>query len=306
MNKKKYLAFSLIELSIVVLIIGILIAGVTQGSRLVRQSRLATANSLTANSPVASINGLIVWLDTARPNSLQNANSEFEIQDQDKIQNWYSINPQINYPTVANQSTGGNQPTYVASGINGLPSIYFNSANSNYLSIPDSSIISPESGITMFVVVQLTTFVTASTIGIISKDTSSGVTNPPYFIQANSATNVVSGITSPANVNSTGGTLGSGITFQTNTPYVFCGTFDATRGHQFMTNVRSAIYTTATQATIFHSTAPLRIGEQKHGIMNRFLDGYISEIIMFDHALKSSEINDINHYLNQKYGITFA
>ena len=38
-------AFSLIELSIVVLIIGILIAGVTQGSRLVRQSRLSTAQN---------------------------------------------------------------------------------------------------------------------------------------------------------------------------------------------------------------------------------------------------------------------
>jgi prepilin-type N-terminal cleavage/methylation domain-containing protein len=38
-------AFSLKELSIVVLIIGILIAGVTQGSRLVRQSRLSTAQN---------------------------------------------------------------------------------------------------------------------------------------------------------------------------------------------------------------------------------------------------------------------
>ena len=40
MIKNQNLAFSLLELSIVVLIIGILIAGVTQGSRLVRQSKI--------------------------------------------------------------------------------------------------------------------------------------------------------------------------------------------------------------------------------------------------------------------------
>ena len=39
-NKNKNGAFSLIELSIVILIIGILIAGVTQGSRLVREAKI--------------------------------------------------------------------------------------------------------------------------------------------------------------------------------------------------------------------------------------------------------------------------
>lgn len=36
-------AFSLIELSIVILIIGILVTGVTQSSRLVRQMKIASA-----------------------------------------------------------------------------------------------------------------------------------------------------------------------------------------------------------------------------------------------------------------------
>ncbi|MFM2200490.1 MAG: hypothetical protein RL769_545, partial [Pseudomonadota bacterium] len=41
----RHQAFSLIELSIVILIIGILVAGVTQSSRLVNQIRLSTAQS---------------------------------------------------------------------------------------------------------------------------------------------------------------------------------------------------------------------------------------------------------------------
>ena len=53
------------------------------------------------------------------------------------------------------------------------------------------------------------------------------------------------------------------------------------------------------------TNAPLRIGQQK-SFFGRFLAGYISEIIIFNRQLKNSEINDINKYLTQKYGITFA
>ncbi|MFM7621060.1 MAG: prepilin-type N-terminal cleavage/methylation domain-containing protein, partial [Alphaproteobacteria bacterium] len=45
-------AFSLIELSIVILIIGILVAGVTQSSRLVNQFRLTSARNITLSSPL--------------------------------------------------------------------------------------------------------------------------------------------------------------------------------------------------------------------------------------------------------------
>ena len=304
-KQKNQLAFSLIELSIVVLIIGILIAGVTQGSRLVRQSKLANARSITNNAPVSSISGLILWLDATRLNSLQNANSEFEVQDQDLIQNWYSINPHITDTIVANQATIGSQPTYVASGINGLPSISFN-GTSNHLAIPDSNTISPESGITLFAVVQFSTLTPVNgAIGIVSKDISAGIGNPAYALYANSATDVRFGITTPANITPNISMSGSGSTLQIDTPYVFCGSFDANKGLQIQFNLSGSAYTNSTQGTIFNSTAPLRIGQQKNG-SNRWFTGYISEIIIFNRRLKNSEINDINKYLTQKYGIIFA
>jgi prepilin-type N-terminal cleavage/methylation domain-containing protein len=67
LNIKKYhikKAFSLIELSVVVLIIGILIAGITQSSRLVRAMKLNTARSLTRSSDVNSIRNLTAWFDS--------------------------------------------------------------------------------------------------------------------------------------------------------------------------------------------------------------------------------------------------
>ena len=63
LNKNFKKAFSLIELSVVVLIIGILIAGITQSSRLVRAMKLNTARSLTRSSDVNSIRNLTAWFD---------------------------------------------------------------------------------------------------------------------------------------------------------------------------------------------------------------------------------------------------
>ena len=63
-------AFSLIELSIVILIIGILVAGVTSSSRLITRMKVVTAQNLTRNSPVSSIKDLAMWYETSLDESL--------------------------------------------------------------------------------------------------------------------------------------------------------------------------------------------------------------------------------------------
>ena len=55
LGKNKISAFSLIEVSAVILIIGILIAGVIGASVLVKESKIAAAQSLTKSSPIAGI-----------------------------------------------------------------------------------------------------------------------------------------------------------------------------------------------------------------------------------------------------------
>ena len=76
MKNFKKNAFSLIELSIVILIIGILVAGVTQSSRLVRQFTLNSARNITQGSPVYSILGLLTWVETTMASSY-----DFEPED---------------------------------------------------------------------------------------------------------------------------------------------------------------------------------------------------------------------------------
>ncbi len=55
-----------------ILIIGIIVAGVTQASRLVREFRLSSAQNLTKSSPVSGIGGLSLWFDAVSDKVLTN------------------------------------------------------------------------------------------------------------------------------------------------------------------------------------------------------------------------------------------
>ena len=63
------LAFSLIELSVVILIVGILVIGITKGKSIYNVARLFSAKSLTQKSPVISIDKLVMWLETTSDKS---------------------------------------------------------------------------------------------------------------------------------------------------------------------------------------------------------------------------------------------
>jgi prepilin-type N-terminal cleavage/methylation domain-containing protein len=70
-NKKtKKFAFSLIELSIVILVIGILMVGVSQGYNIVRSAQISNARSITAKSPIQQMSGLLAWYETSWKESL--------------------------------------------------------------------------------------------------------------------------------------------------------------------------------------------------------------------------------------------
>jgi prepilin-type N-terminal cleavage/methylation domain-containing protein len=136
---KNHKAFSLIEISMVILVIGILIAGVSQGVDLYDDYRLASARNLTKNSLVNRIPDLEMWLETTSENSLATGTTSFTDKpnptDQDSIGRWNNINPNI-LPSARNHATQNNptalvdnQPKYIRKGMNGLPALLFDGTN---------------------------------------------------------------------------------------------------------------------------------------------------------------------------------
>ena len=84
-------AFSLIEISVVLLIIGILIAGVSSGIDLYQDFKVTTAKSLTQNSRVNRINGLALWLESSQKSSFEPNN----ITNGTAITKWKNIAPNL-------------------------------------------------------------------------------------------------------------------------------------------------------------------------------------------------------------------
>ena len=96
-------AFSLIELSIVILIIGILVAGVTQSSRLIRQMQLSSARALTLSSPVLSIPNLVSWYEPTQEKSFD----EVETSENSLVSKWYDLSLVNSDPVSVSSKTIG-------------------------------------------------------------------------------------------------------------------------------------------------------------------------------------------------------
>jgi prepilin-type N-terminal cleavage/methylation domain-containing protein len=165
MNYKKYRAFSLIELSIVILIIGILVAGVTQSSRLIRQMKIAAAQNLTRSSPVPNRN-LMFWWETTLDESFLageatdggevtqlNDNNPMAISKINGYRGQKTTTSAFNYDYSAFSAVRG--PSYIANGINGMPSLrFFNSGQGVFLQTDNKFKTSGNENLLMFLVIK--------------------------------------------------------------------------------------------------------------------------------------------------------
>jgi prepilin-type N-terminal cleavage/methylation domain-containing protein len=282
--KIKGRAFSLIELSIVILIIGILVAGVTQSTRLIYQMRLSSARSLTQSSPVASIKGLLLWLETTSENSFLEA----EAEDGAELSLWQDINPQsTSKVTMIPSGSNLTGMTYLAKGINGLPSINFR-ADSNRAFVSSANLISSGYASTVFIVYKLTTQSLGSDqypfqwdssyLRAWNEDRYLG-TSTVWLIGAAAFTN------NPeiARITLTGGTASDRISLHVN------GT--------------SVISPYALSGSAITGSSPFRVAHANPGFGQENFDGQISEIIVFEGVLKASDAAAVEKYLEKKYGI---
>jgi prepilin-type N-terminal cleavage/methylation domain-containing protein len=274
-------AFSLIELSIVILIIGIIIAGVTQSSSLLRKAKIQSAQNLTKNSPVAGIEDLSLWVESTLPESFVSSQTE----EGQLITQWNDINPQSTDKFYLTNSVDA--PNFIAlnqfysesAGPGGLPSIYFDDTALGEMDLTNAPNGSIKVGSSKNNSGKETTF-------FVYKVISGGISNfygRWYFeISPGGLYNFMSNIATVS-----GGTVSHDSEILSSTM----------GGSQFNLYINGSNTITAT------TTQKLYISE-----IFGFNGGsfYLSEIIIFDRILKDEERHSVEQYLGSKYGVNVA
>ena len=290
---KKLSAFSLIEISIVLLIIGILVAGVTQSSRLLAASRLQTAQTITASSPVASITNLILWLEPTLDGNVTSSTSAANPEDGDKVSSWNDNNPQLTAKTHLTQATDSMRPLYKTNILSGLPAIKFDGTN-DYFAI--SNIVSQSYSV--FAVI---------------KTSVAGATGHAY-LGKQIVTSEVAGVTNDIIPLAIGGgfvktftgnpdsTLTGSIPVSNNTTHIICTTRnDSTGARNIYVDGTADGSDTARTGTLNANAFTTTGGDI---VNNVYFDGYVGEIIIFDRVLKSEERLSVISYLGKKWSVT--
>lgn len=289
MRASKNKAFSLIELAIAGLIISILLAGVLQGSTLVKKAKLANARALTAASPVASMEGLMVWYESTSKKSFD----AIEAMDGQTISTWYDLNP--NVETIKNnatQITDLKKPVYKENEINGLPAIVFTSVNETEIALTDGNGI-VNSGYTIFIVGQRKS------------------TDPNYFLGGTS-TNYNTNLHIGYDTNTTVRVAQFGNGFDlTVDGYTQPKPIILTTGFNFITkdlflNGGSAAF--GLRGVVQDVTQGLTSypGPRLGAHVGSYLEGSIAEVIIFKRYLKTLEREAIERYLSEKWDIALS
>jgi prepilin-type N-terminal cleavage/methylation domain-containing protein len=304
--KKTNRAFSLIELSIVVLIIGIIIAGVTGASSLVRKMRVSTAQSLTKSSDVNSISGLKMWLETTSENAMTNAGGSSSLNNGDEIAKWIDSNPQsTNKIDVSSIST--NRPTYSLDGLGGIPAISFN--GSQFLFNSSSVPLAANSR--------------EYTIVAVWRKNSAATNTMYVFSQGSVSNNAMAALTYHYFNNSYGFTginndnyIASPVAARCNSGCITVLRVNANVSSPSASTPAVSIYVnsdTMSNTTYSTSNSPSNLALTTNEVVvgaravdrsaTEMTNGSISEVIIFDRALLNDEVRSVNSYLSKKYSI---
>ncbi|MBL6664798.1 MAG: prepilin-type N-terminal cleavage/methylation domain-containing protein [Rickettsiales bacterium] len=298
-NNRNLRAFSLIEISIVVLIIGILIVGVTQSSRLVSQAKVNSARTLTQSSPASSIEGLVFWVESSGP---QESFSNENLEDGDAITLWNDINPQN---STRNNLAITAAPTYVTSGINSVPALTFDGSDDALTSDNFANITTGKT--TIFAVMRISSALADGVI-VSKANTGDAARNLELRTTSGGEWQFCAG-TTPTCYTSTGGSSAVA-----NGAYVVSVVYnndsaapstDTITGITFFQNGTGRGQLETTTNTDTTVTGALTVGNTTNDTDN-YLEGHLGEIIIYNRSLKKEERQSVEEYLGKKWGIKVA
>lgn len=292
-------AFSLVEISIVILIVGILISGVSFGLDLYNNFKATNAKNLTLKSRLNRMNDLLMWYETTQESSYLATP-----QDGQLITGLKNLSPfSFNQNNALSYQNAG--PTFIKSGINALPSLNFirsqTASNSNScLEIPNIADNNTETYTYFFVYSPNDD--TSNYWSMLEKFQSNN--QYPYFLR--SAWGGVYKIYSAIYRDATNGVnsgIHSSVVKSKNTLHMVTVRRLARSNIAMWINGGNYLAQFYDGSIDTRSNAKIYIG-CREGINNMNAD--FGEFIFFDRAISETERIDIEKYLSKKWGISYS
>jgi len=285
--KTKNSAFSLIELSIVFLVVAILIIGASQGYGLVKSARISNARSITAKSPISSTPDLLAWYETTSKDSFDQS----QISDGAQLTKWKDISRSSiiigkNILETTPKNTPSGNVIHSQSSINKLPAVKF--SGSGKLSLDAFNQVGASSQATVFLVVKIN--VTDTTNYKTIFDGYSTSSDFSFSIKSNMAKVNAGAVNEQAFSFLNSGEYAIAIYFNGSSSKIFVNDTNSPIGNAF--NSGSNLLTGIT------------LGADKSG--NFGFNGFISEVAVFNRVVKSSERKEIFNYFSKKYKINIT
>ena len=289
MSKTTKKAFSLIELSVMIIIVSLLISGVIDGRSLIKDSRVYSARAVTFSSQIITIPKMVLWLESSVKDSFLTS----QTIDGSQITSWYNREPAKFLVKNNLTTTASDNVIYKESSINNIPSANMTEAgNMNLTNFSNSALASS----TIIVVFKPTTTVSATALNIIDSgdadNSTSSIAIKSNKVVLNAGSLVeTSTITNPAS-------------FTKSSNYILMVYFNGASSKVFVNDIVEVGGSGASLDAGSNALNGLTVGANKSGASG--IAAEIAEVIVYGRVLKNSEKRDVMSYLSKKYKIAVS
>ena len=143
-------AFTLVEIAVVIIVIGVLIAGIAQAMEMFAEASLKSARNLSKSSRISRIDDLTLWLDGTSEKAF-----EKEKDDNSAVSIWKDTNPKSTTIISSTSSSASLYPSYTLSAINSLPAVSFKKTSAsvgNCATVPSESFVNNSEDFTLYLI----------------------------------------------------------------------------------------------------------------------------------------------------------
>lgn len=317
MLNKKNSAFSLVEISVVIIILMIMIAGLIQSSRLIGASRLSSARNLTSSSAMPWINYIVAWHDTTAADAF----IEDENNNGKKISLWSGAEIRYNDRVNLSQDDDDKKPILTMNALYGLPALRFDGVNDYLISKNLEQDVLSYRGGSIFVVFEPREVVSNKKNTIFHNQSDCGLEfDVGHTFASKGDFGVSSGSGNCGSITATTTSfdfallneriIASLIIYQSPTASGSTGNVKIFRnGFPKTVSATNNGYNSATiNSTSLYSNGLHNFiyGARKANASanpDSFFNGLIGEVIIFNRSLNNDDRRDIERYLGKKWGI---